>query len=148
MGKSIKSRHYQKITQKGSWMERLPSATYLQKSHRWKGFQVWHINRKGCGWKGFQVQCTYRKVADGKASKCNVFTEKLQIERLPSVMYLQKSHRWKGFQVQCIYRKGPRGQGRIGCPLTSTPPSRVWCPNTAEDEEEQNGMALKLQALM
>ena len=45
MGKSIKSRHYQKIIQKGSQMERLS-------------------------------RCIYRKVADGKASKHDVFTEK------------------------------------------------------------------------
>ena len=31
MGKPIKSRHYQKIIQKGSQMERLPSMMYLQK---------------------------------------------------------------------------------------------------------------------
>ena len=47
MGKSVKSGHYQKIIQKGSWMERLPSAMYLQKIHRWEGFQAQHIYRKG-----------------------------------------------------------------------------------------------------
>ena len=40
MGKSIKSRHYQKIIQKVLWMERLPRVMYLQKSCGWKGFQA------------------------------------------------------------------------------------------------------------
>ena len=74
MGKSIKSGHYQKIIQKRLQMERLPRVMYLQKGH---------------GWKGFQGQHFYRKVRDGKASKCD------------------------------ISRKGPRGQGGIGCPLTA-----------------------------
>ena len=90
MGKSVKSGHYQKITQKWSWMEGLPSAMFLQKSCWWKGFQGRHIYRNGCGWKGFQAWHIYRKVVDGKASKHDIFTE--------------------------------RGQGGIGCPLTSTPP--------------------------
>ena len=45
------------------WMEGVPSTTYLQKSCRWKCFQVQHI---------------YRKVADGSASKGDIFTEKGQ----------------------------------------------------------------------
>ena len=75
MGKSVKSRHYQKIIQKGSWMERLPKATYLQKWYRWKGFQGQHFYRNG---------------TDGRASKGNIFTEKLWMERLPRATYLQK----------------------------------------------------------
>ena len=44
-------------------MEMLPSATYLQKSH---------------GWKRFQVQHNHRKVTDENASKHDVITEKGQ----------------------------------------------------------------------
>ena len=71
-------------------------------------------------------------VMDGRASKGNIFTEKSPIERLPRAMYLQK---WLQMERH-IYRKvadgkaskhdifTERGQGGIGCPLTSTPPSR------------------------
>ena len=58
MGKSIKSRHYQK---KRSQMETLPSVTYLQKWSRMEG-----------------VSSTTYLLADGNASKHDIFTEKGQ----------------------------------------------------------------------
>ena len=90
MGKSVKSRHYQKKRSwmetlqsamylwKWLWMEGLPSVTYSQKSSRWKCFQGRCIYRNGHGWKGFQARHIYRKVVDGKASKHDIFTEKGQ----------------------------------------------------------------------
>ena len=39
-------------------------------------------------------------------------------------------------------------QGEIGHPLTSTPPSREWCPDMAKGEEGQNGMKSKITVLM
>ena len=59
-------------------MERLPRATYLQKWSRMKGLPRVMYLQKGCRWKGFQGQCFYRKVGDGKASKCDIFTERGQ----------------------------------------------------------------------
>ena len=124
MGKSIKSRHYQKIIQKWSqmegfwramylqkwlWMEGLPRAMFLQKSCGWKGFQGQHIYRNGCGWKGFQGQHFYRKVTDGKASKGNIFTEMVVDGRA-------SKHN--------IFTE--RGQGGIGCPLTGGVRDARW----------------------
>ena len=77
----------------------------MGKGHRWKCFQARHIYRNGHGWKGFQAQHIYKKVADGSASKGNIFTkmvvdgrgskhdiftEKLWMEVLSSMTYLQK----------------------------------------------------------
>ena len=64
--------------QKWSWMEGLLRAMFLQKSCRWKGFQGQHIYRNGCRWRGFQVRHIYREIADEKASKHDIFTEKGQ----------------------------------------------------------------------
>ena len=64
--------------QKWSWMEGVPSTTYLWKSCWWKHFQEWCIYKNGHGWKGFQAQHIYRKVTDGNASKCDIFTKKGQ----------------------------------------------------------------------
>ena len=79
MGKSVKSGYYQKIIQKGLWMERLPRAMYLQKRLWMEGLPRATYLQRSHRWKGFQGQCIYRKVADGKASKGNVFTERGQV---------------------------------------------------------------------
>ena len=60
MGKSVKSGHYQKIIQKGLQIEGLPRMTFLQKSRRWRG------------------DIFTEMVADGRASKHNIFTERGQ----------------------------------------------------------------------
>ena len=54
MGKSIKSRYYQKIIKKGLQMERLPRATYLQKRLQMEGLPRATYLQKSHGWKGFQ----------------------------------------------------------------------------------------------
>ena len=110
MGKSVKSRHYQKII--------------------WE--KVMDGNASKCN-------IFTEMVADGRASKHDIFTKKspvemlpratylqkwLQMEGVPSTTYLQKSHGWKRFQAQHMYRKGPRGQDGIGCPLTGHDPSQ------------------------
>ena len=57
--------------QKWSWMGGLPSMTYWQKSHRWKGFQAQHIYRRGPrGWDGIGCPLTV-------STLCNPFFQEV-----------------------------------------------------------------------
>ena len=58
--------------------------------HGWKGFQVQHIYEKVASGKASKGNVFTEMVADGRGSKHNIFTEKSWMERLPSTTYLQK----------------------------------------------------------
>ena len=58
--------------------------------HRWKGFQVWHIYKKVANGNTSKGDVFTKMVTDGRDSKHDIFIEKLLMETLPSMTYLQK----------------------------------------------------------
>ena len=82
------------------------------------------------------MQHIYRKVMDGNASKCDVFTGKSQMERLPSVMYLHT--RAEGPRWDCVSPDNQLESIRLhlasttlandvlSSPSTSVPGGQMW----------------------
>ena len=91
MGKSIKSRHYQKIIWEkvadGNASKRDVFTEMVADGRSSKRGNIYEKVASGSASKG---DVFTKMVADGRGSKHDIFTEKSQMEVLPSVTYLHK----------------------------------------------------------